>query len=60
MNIIRMKKLVEKVGLGKSTIYRKIQEGSFPKPFTIGDSKATGWLESDIDAWIQQHIAARR
>jgi len=56
MNILRMKQLTEKIGLAKATIYRKIQNGAFPKPFVIGDGRAAGWLESDIDAWITQQI----
>jgi prophage regulatory protein len=55
MNILRMKQLIGKVGLAKPTIYRKIKQGSFPKPFAIGDGRAAGLLENDIDAWIAKH-----
>jgi prophage regulatory protein len=42
-------------GLPASTLYRKIQHGEFPAPIKLGES-ASGWLMSEVDAWI----AARR
>ncbi|KWD84412.1 MULTISPECIES: helix-turn-helix transcriptional regulator [Burkholderia cepacia complex] len=52
--IIRMKQLTEKVGLCKSALYAKIQKGEFPKPFSVGEGRARGWLESTVDQWIQK------
>jgi len=49
--IIRMRALTERIGLSKSEIYRRIQSGQFVKPISLGP-RAVGWLESDIDAWI--------
>jgi prophage regulatory protein len=64
LNIIRMKRLAEKIGLGESTIFRKIAAGEFPKPFPIGQGRAVGWRESDVDEWIERQAtgtaAARR
>ncbi|WP_408277441.1 helix-turn-helix transcriptional regulator [Paraburkholderia nemoris] len=50
--IIRMRALTERVGLSKSEIYRRIQAGQFAKSISLGP-RAVGWLESDIDAWIE-------
>jgi len=33
-------------------------EGTFPKPVPIG-TKAVGWIEDEIDAWIEARIAER-
>lgn len=49
--IIRMRTLTERIGLSKSEIYRRIHAGQFAKPISLGP-RAVGWLESDIDAWI--------
>lgn len=51
MRALRMKDVVEKVGLGQSTLYRMIVAGTFPKPFELVPGR-TAWLESDIDAWL--------
>lgn len=49
--LLRLKDVLHRVGLGRSTIYRWMDEGKFPKPHSIGDY-AVRWLESDVDAWI--------
>jgi prophage regulatory protein len=51
--ILRMPLLQHKVGLCKASIYNRIKDGTFPKPMSLG-GKSVGWLESDIDAWIEQ------
>ncbi len=49
--IIRLKTVLARVGLSRSTIYRKIAEGTFPAQVRISVNGA-GWRESDIDRWI--------
>ena len=49
--IVRMKTILARTGLSRSTIYRKIAEGTFPPRIKISVNGA-GWRESDIDRWI--------
>ena len=49
--IIRMKTVQARTSLSKSTIYRKIADGTFPPQIKISVNGA-GWHESDIDRWI--------
>ncbi|MCA8086974.1 AlpA family transcriptional regulator [Burkholderia cenocepacia] len=51
MRALRMKDVIEKVGLEQSTLYRLMECGAFPKPFELVPGR-TAWLESDIDAWL--------
>lgn len=44
-----------KVGFKRSKIYLLIAQGRFPQPMKI--DSATRWVESDIDAWIDERIA---
>lgn len=53
--IIRMPIVIQYTGLGRSTIYKKIADNTFPKPISLS-SKAVGWLKSDVDKWIQERI----
>ena len=41
-----------KTGFGRSTIYALMASGEFPRSIRIG-ARAVGWLESDIDQWIE-------
>ena len=56
--IIRLPEVLERVSLSRTTIYQKIQEGSFPKQLKLG--RTSGWLESEIDAWIEKLANSRR
>lgn len=58
MKIIRLNQVKDLTGLGRSTIYKYIAEGSFPKPISLGD-RCVGWLESEIYDWILARVAER-
>ena len=45
----------EITSLSKSTIYRLISEGEFPKQIQIG-KRAVVWVRSDINDWINQKL----
>jgi prophage regulatory protein len=49
--IIRLKTVLARTGLSRSTIYRKIAERTFPTQIKIS-THGTGWRESDINRWI--------
>lgn len=49
--IIRLKTVLDRTGLSRSTIYRKIAEGTFPSQVKISVHGA-GWRESAINRWI--------
>ncbi|MER9771215.1 AlpA family phage regulatory protein [Mesorhizobium sp. M0220] len=56
--IIRLKTVLVRTGLSRSTIYRKIAEGTFPAQIRISVNGA-GWHESDINRWITDPIRWR-
>lgn len=49
--VVRMRPLIDRVGLSKSEIYRRIQAGTFPRPIALG-VRAVGWLERDVELWL--------
>lgn len=58
MKLIRIKDVMDRTGLARSTIYKYISEGKFPKPIKLG-SRAVAWVEAEIDGWIQASIEGR-
>ena len=46
-----------RTGLGKSSLYANVQNGTFSRPINLGP-RAVGWIESEIVAWIEEHVAA--
>jgi prophage regulatory protein len=56
--IVRLKAVLARTGLSRSTIYRKIGEGTFPAQIRISINGA-GWRESDLNRWIADPVAWR-
>jgi prophage regulatory protein len=58
MRIIRLKEVIDSTGLGRSTIYKYIAEGTFPKPVPLGD-RCVGWVDGEVYNWILARIEER-
>ena len=57
--ILRLPLVRERTGLSRSSIYLRISEGRFPRPISLGE-RAVGWLESEINEWLNRRIEASR
>ena len=53
--LIRLPEVQHRVGLGRSTIYRWMSEGKFPKPVQLG-GYAVAWAEEDVQIWISNRF----
>ncbi|MFZ3001602.1 MAG: AlpA family phage regulatory protein [Undibacterium umbellatum] len=64
-SILRLAKVMVRTGLSRSALYQKLDEKSphfdplFPKQIKLG-ANAVGWLESEVDNWIESRIQASR
>jgi|TARA_Y100000031_G_C8215961_1_gene383329 prophage regulatory protein len=58
MQIIKINAVKQQTNLSVPSIYRLAKQGDFPKPIKLG-VKASGWLQSEIDDWIQSRLNAR-
>lgn len=58
--LIRQRRVTEKTGLGKSTIYDLMERNLFPQRIVLAGGKAVAWLESEIDEWITQQVTKSR
>ena len=57
--ILRLPSVMERTGLSRSTIYLRISEKLFPEPIALG-GRAVGWIEDEIQKWLEQQIKASR
>ena len=55
---LRLADVMARTGLSRSSIYQSISEGKFPENVNLG-ARSVGWLESEIDTWIQSRIDRR-
>ena len=65
---IRLPEVLSRTGYGRTSIYRKMEDGSFPKSVKLGgpledpnafDSRAVAWIEHEVDQWIESWIEKR-
>ena len=56
--IIRLKTVLARTGLSRSTLYRKIADGTFPAQIRISIHGA-GWRESAVNHWIADPVGYR-
>ena len=65
---IRLNEVLSRTGFGRTSIYRKMEEGSFPKSLKLGgppkdpsifDSRAVAWIEDEVDHWMESRIDDR-
>lgn len=57
MHIVRRPEVERLTGLSRSTIYRLMAAGEFPKPVKL-TGKAVGWQLSAIAEWLAQRPLA--
>ena len=55
-SILRRMQVQARVGLSRSTIYDRIQAGTFPSPIRLGGARAVGWIEDEVDEWLATQI----
>ena len=66
--LIRLPEVLRRTGYGRTSIYRKMEEGSFPRSVKLGgpledpnafDSRAIAWIEEEIEKWVEDRIEDR-
>ncbi|MGV3458143.1 helix-turn-helix transcriptional regulator [Sphingomonas sp.] len=53
--ILRINAVLDRTGLSRSTMYRKMQNGTFPKSVQIS-KRCVGWRDSAISEWLKNPI----
>ncbi|MDV6316235.1 AlpA family transcriptional regulator [Idiomarina sp. HP20-50] len=59
MRFLRLNEVKERVGLGRTSIYKLIGEGKFPKPVHVL-GRNVAWIDSEIDEWMMDRIDHER
>ena len=65
---IRLSEVLSRTGYGRTSIYRKMEDGSFPRSVKLDgppkdpeafDSRAVAWIEDEVEQWIESRIDER-
>lgn len=57
--LLRIAEVMTIVGIGKSSIYDGVQQGTFPQPIKLS-ARAVCWPESEISAWVNARISGEK
>ena len=57
--ILRLPIVKIRTGLSRSSIYLRMANGEFPTSVSLG-GRAVGWLEEDVNNWLEEKINASR
>lgn len=57
--ILRLRSVVEKTGLSRSSIYAAMKAGTFPKSIQIS-ARSIGWLDLEVSAWLKSRVEISR
>ena len=57
--LLRRREVSKVTGIGRSSIYRLMQHGDFPRPVRVGPA-AVRWRESEVNAWVESRPVAGR
>ncbi|XAT57650.1 AlpA family phage regulatory protein [Rhodobacteraceae bacterium IMCC1335] len=51
--IFRRRQLEEQLGLTRSSIYKMMENGEFPRPIKLG-RRAVGWRADEVANWLDK------
>ena len=57
--LLRLKRVLGRTGLGRSTLYKLISEDAFPSPVQLA-KRAVAWRREDVDRWASERVQVPR
>lgn len=58
MKLLRLMQVMDCTGLARSTIYKLMDEKSFPKQVSLG-ARSVAWVENEVQDWIKDKVDNR-
>lgn len=49
---LRVREVLDRTGLTRATLYRRIEEGQFPKQVKLGPAMVA-WRQSEVEEWME-------
>lgn len=55
---LNLREVIELTSLSKTSIYRYMAEGSFPRNVSLG-GRSVAWVSTEIEDWMRERMEAR-
>ena len=59
LKFIKIKRVIDRVGMSKSNLYAQIAKKRFPAPSKLG-VRSSVWVESEVEEWMEERTAESR
>jgi prophage regulatory protein len=59
LRIVRRPQVEAITGLKRSSLYARMEAGSFPRPIKLSE-RSVGWLEHEVQTWLSARISESR
>ncbi|MDC1535579.1 AlpA family phage regulatory protein [Candidatus Thioglobus sp.] len=56
--VLKAKQVATEINVSVPQVYKLVSLGRFPKPIKLGE-RGSGWLVSEVDAWLQSRVDQR-
>lgn len=56
----RLPRVEAETGYKRSSVYRLVKVGRFPRPIKLGGGRASAWIADEVRAWITECIDQSR
>ncbi|MDH4565947.1 AlpA family phage regulatory protein [Pseudomonas sp. BN414] len=60
MRVMRIEEVIKRTGLGRSSVYKYTLNRTFPQQVQLGAGGAVGWLEHEVNGWVNEQIHKSR
>jgi prophage regulatory protein len=60
LRFLRLKQVIARTGLPRSSIYLMVGDGRFPRQVRLSGSRSVAWVEAEVEDWMQARIEASR
>ena len=57
-SFVRLPDVIRHTGLSRSSIYRRVADGAFPAPYSLGP-RTSGWRWGELQEWLESRVAKR-
>ena len=57
LRLVRIREVIEMVGVSRATIYRWMDAGDFPRSIAL-DGNSIAWPEKSVQVWMESRITS--